>query len=113
MSYYQLDGIRFWLGLLLFVTLMGTLGLGWLVQSLLFIFLLLVLAPILLLLGLQIWLRTRVVTASCPVCGHISTAMKDHSFICPACGEPLEVRQGKFTRIAPPGTIDVEVQTVD
>lgn len=113
MSYYQIDGIRFWLGLLLFVTVLGALGLGWVVQSLLVIFLLLLLAPILFILALQIWLRTRVVTASCPVCGQISTAIKEQSFVCPACGEPLEVRQGQFVRFTPPGTIDVEVQTVD
>lgn len=107
------DSICFWLNLLILLTLVSVLGLGWLIKSLLFLLLFLFLALIGIAIAFQVWLRTRLLTAPCPVCGYVSTAIKDEPFECPNCGEPLEVSGSKFARLTPPGTIDVEVQTID
>ncbi len=113
MNYYQIDGIRFWINFLIIATLVSVLGLGWVIKSLLFFLLLLFLLPIVAVIALQIWLKTRLVTAPCPVCGYVSTAVKAQPFNCPNCGEPLEVAAHQFVRLTPPGTIDVEVQSID
>ncbi len=113
MNYYQIDTVRFWIGFLLILTLMSAFGLGWLIKSLFFFLLFLLLAPILIVIGFQLWLRASLVTAACPVCGYVSTAIKSQPFNCPSCGEALEVSGRQFIRIPPPGTIDVEVQTID
>lgn len=113
MNYYQIDGARFWINFLIIVTLVSALGLGWVIKSLLFFLLLLFLLPIGCVIALQIWLKTRLVTAPCPICGQVSTAIKAQPFNCPNCGEPLEVSGQQFVRLTPPGTIDVEVQSVD
>jgi predicted RNA-binding Zn-ribbon protein involved in translation (DUF1610 family) len=113
MNYYQIDGIRFWINFLIIATLLSVLGLGWIIKSLLFFLLLLFLLPIVAAIALQIWLKTRLVTAPCPVCGYVSTAIKAQPFNCPNCGEPLEISANQFVRLTPPGTIDVEVQSID
>jgi predicted RNA-binding Zn-ribbon protein involved in translation (DUF1610 family) len=113
MNYYQNEGVRFWINFLIIATLLSVLGLGWVIKSLLFLLLFLFLLPIGAGIALQIWLKTRLVTAPCPVCGQVSTALKGQPFHCPSCGEPLEISRNQFVRLTPPGTIDVEVQTID
>lgn len=117
MNFYRLpDGQNksgFWVWVLILGILISTVGLGWLIKSLVVIILFLVITPIFGVLCFQWWLRSRIVTAECPVCLEISTAFRESQFACPSCGEALTIQKDLFIRLTPPGTIDVEVQTID
>ncbi|MBR8832637.1 MAG: hypothetical protein DSM106950_00975 [Stigonema ocellatum SAG 48.90 = DSM 106950] len=103
----NLSNLRPWLTLLAVMWLLGSLGLGWLVNSLLVIFGLMLLAPILAFFGFRWWLQHNLVTDSCPVCGYKFSGLNHSKLQCPNCGEQLLVQQGHFRRFAPEGTIDV------
>ncbi len=99
--------LRPWLTLIVVVWLLGSLGLGWLVNSLLIIFGLLLLIPILAFVGFRWWLQRNLVTDRCPVCEYEFTGLNKTQLQCPNCGELLSVQQGHFQRLTPEGTIDV------
>lgn len=105
--------LRSWLVAFLVVWALGALGLGWIVNSLFVLLGLAILAPTIAIAGLQWWVRRSLVTAPCPTCAHEFTATRQGTFQCPSCGDRLEVQKQRFVRVAPPGTIDVEVQAVD
>ncbi|MBF1989600.1 hypothetical protein [Fischerella thermalis] len=104
LSLYQL---RPWFTLVVIAWLLGSLGLGWLVNSLLIIVGLLLLTPILAFFGFRWWLQRNLVTDRCPVCRYEFTGLNQTQLQCPNCGELLSVQQGHFQRITPDGTIDV------
>ncbi|MFQ3680046.1 MAG: hypothetical protein SNJ60_06015 [Pseudanabaenaceae cyanobacterium] len=104
---------RSWLGWLLAIWVLSTLGLGWLLQSLAVLLALLILLPVVAV-GLgQWWLRWQLVTDTCPVCQGEFTAPRKATVNCPHCGEILTVTGQRFTRYTPPGTIEVEVQAIE
>lgn len=105
-------GLRFWLTTFLVIWGLGVLGLGWIFNAILILIGILVTLPIIGAIALQWWLNRRVVTSSCPVCEHTSSATLGSEFYCPSCGEPLQIAKRKFVRISQPGTIDIEVQTI-
>jgi predicted RNA-binding Zn-ribbon protein involved in translation (DUF1610 family) len=107
------SGLRFWLTVFLVVWGLSYLGLGWLVDSFFILMTLAIVAPIVTIFVLQWWVKRSIITSECPVCGHASMAQRNSQFNCPSCGEVLQVEKQKFVRFTPPGTIDVEVQTVD
>jgi ribosomal protein S27E len=88
--------------------LLGSFGLSWIVNSVLILVVLLLLLPVVGWIGLNWWLKRSQVTEKCPVCNYEFTAFEKIECACPSCGETLQVAGGKFTRITPPGTIDVE-----
>ena len=45
---------------------------------------------------------------ACPVCGYELAGINGTQLRCPSCSEPLKVEKGKFYRLTPPGTVDVE-----
>ncbi|XFA72804.1 hypothetical protein RYO59_001034 [Thermosynechococcaceae cyanobacterium Okahandja] len=105
--------LRFWLTVLVVTWLLGLLGLGWLVQSFAVLLLILMVTPVLLVAGLQLWLRWKLVSAACPVCGFEFSSLNNSQTQCPACGEVLLVRDRQFQRLTPPGTIDVTAVEVN
>jgi predicted RNA-binding Zn-ribbon protein involved in translation (DUF1610 family) len=107
------SGLRFWLTVFLVVWGLSYLGLGWIVDSFFILMTLAIVTPIVTVFALQWWVKRSVVTSECPVCAHTSIAARNSQFNCPSCGELLQVDKQKFVRFTPPGTIDVEVQTVD
>jgi hypothetical protein len=104
---YQLANLRPWLTLFAVVWLLGSLGLGWLVNSFLIILGFIFLAPILAFFGFRWWLQRNLVSNKCPVCAFEFTGLNNTEVQCPNCGEALSVQNGHFNRIAPEGTIDV------
>lgn len=106
-------GLRFWLTTILVIWGLSALGLGWIVDSIFILLGLAIAAPVIAFIGFQWWIKSKIVTADCPVCSYTFTAAKDSQLQCPSCGEPLQVEKSKFVRLTPPGTIDVEVQAVD
>ncbi len=102
------SGLGCFLTLLLFGLLLGSVGLGWLVNGFLIFLAVLLLIPIIAFWGFRWWLQGNLVEAQCPVCSYEFTGFNRSECRCPNCGEPLKVEAGRFHRLTPPGTIDVE-----
>lgn len=94
------------------IWLLGAVGLGWLVKSFLILIGLILIAPVIAFLGFRWWLKRSLVEDQCPVCGYESVGLNQTQFQCPNCNEALEVKQGQFNRLTPPGTIDVQAVEV-
>jgi DNA-directed RNA polymerase subunit RPC12/RpoP len=104
---FNFSNFRVWLTLVAVIWLLGSLGLGWLVNSLLIIVGLLFLTPILVFFGFRWWLQLNLVSDRCPVCRYEFSGLNNTQLQCPNCSEQLLVQQGHFKRFAPEGTIDV------
>jgi hypothetical protein len=100
------------LTLLLMGLLLGSVGLGWLVNGLLIFFVILAILPAIAWWGFRWWLQRSIVVDRCPVCSYEFTGFKGSECICPNCQEPLKVESGGFHRLTPPGTIDVQAVEV-
>lgn len=111
-SQFNLSGIGVWVVLLAIAWLLGMIGLGWLVKSVLVLIGLVVVTPIIAFFGFRWWLKRNVVEDQCPVCGVSSVGFNGTQLRCPNCSEPLRVAQGHFYRLTPPGTVDVEAVEV-
>jgi hypothetical protein len=105
----NIPSIGFWLTLIVFFWLIGAVGVVWLIKSILILIGFLILTPVIAFIGFRWWLKRNLVDAQCPVCSYQFTAVKGMEFRCPSCAEPLQVKEGHFIRLAPPGTVDVEV----
>ncbi|MEM7556715.1 MAG: hypothetical protein AAF378_21975 [Cyanobacteria bacterium P01_A01_bin.84] len=106
-SQFNLTSLRPWLTILAIVWLLGSVGLSWLVNSLLIIFAIMLLVPIIGFIGFRWWLQRNLVTDNCPVCAYELAGLNKTQVQCPNCGEQLLVEQGNFQRITPEGTIDI------
>ncbi len=109
---FNFSNLARWLTLLAVIWLLGSVGLGWLVNSFLILVGLLLLAPVLAFVGFRWWLQRNLVQNQCPVCRYEFTGLNQTQLQCPSCGEPLKVDQGQFNRLTPPGTIDVQAVEV-
>ena len=109
---FNLSGIGGWVLLLAIAWLLGMIGLGWLVKSVLVLIGLLVFTPVIAFFAIRWWLKRNVVQDQCPVCGVSSAGINGTQLRCPSCSEPLRIEQGHFYRITPPGTVDVEAVEV-
>jgi Zinc-ribbon containing domain len=105
---FNLSGLNFWLTLLAIAWILGSLGLGWLVKSFVIILGLVIIIPVVVILGGIWWINKNAVTAACPVCGTKTAGINGTEIRCPSCTEPLKVESGRFLRITPPGTVDIE-----
>lgn len=105
---FNLSGFGCWLTLLSAFLLLGAVGLGWLVNSLLILAGLVIITPVIGWFGFRWWLRRNIIEDKCPVCAYEFTGFNRTECHCPNCNEPLKVEQGHFNRLTPPGTIDVE-----
>lgn len=97
------------LALLLLGLVLGSVGLGFVFKGFLILIALLVILPPLGFLAFRWWLRSKLIEDQCPVCSYEFTGFKNVECQCPNCGEILIVESGRFVRLTPPGTIDVEV----
>jgi DNA-directed RNA polymerase subunit RPC12/RpoP len=104
---FNFEKIRPWLTLLAIAWLLASLGLGWLVNSLMIIFGLLLFLPVVAFFGFRWWLQKNLVTNQCPVCGCELTGLNNRQVQCANCGEQLLVKNFQFQRFTPEGTIDV------
>lgn len=107
------SGAGCWVTLAIGLMLVTTVGIGWLLKSLFVLLGLLVLIPVVLVIGVQIWLKRNLVQADCPSCGHALTGFNTMPLACPSCGVSLQTQGGQFVRVTPEGTIDVDVINVD
>lgn len=109
---YNSSGLSCWLSVIFLAIVLGSVGLGWVVNGFLLLLGLLILSPILAIGVLQWWLKRNLIQDNCPVCNYEFTGFKNTDFSCPSCSEPLQVVSGKFSRITPPGTIDINAVEV-
>ena len=107
------SGMGCWLTLAIGFGLVTTVGIGWLLKSLLVLVILLISVPIVLIVGSQFWLRRNLVEGTCPACSQPLTGFRPIPMSCPNCGVALQAKDGAFVRVAPEGTIDVNVVNVD
>lgn len=89
------------------IWLLGAIGLGWIVKSLMILFALLLVVPIAGFIGFRWWLKRNLIQSNCPVCQYEFVGLNHSEFTCPNCREPLKVEGSHFSRLVPPGTIDV------
>ena len=101
-----------WIAVIGVAWLIGTVGLGWLVNWFLILLGLLILVPVIGFFGFRYWLQSNLIQDNCPVCHHEFTGLNKTQLPCPNCSEPLQVIQGKFNRFTPAGTIDVQAVEV-
>ena len=106
------SGLGCLLNLLLIGILLVSVGLGWVVNGFLILLGVIVVTPVVGLWVLRWWVRRNLVEDECPVCGYEFTGFNNIECRCPSCGETLEVKEGQFKRITPPGIVDVEVVDV-
>ncbi|MCA1991806.1 MAG: hypothetical protein LDL41_07140 [Coleofasciculus sp. S288] len=109
---FNLSGLGFVLTLLTIFMVLGAVGLGWLVNGFLILMGLVLISPAIAWLVFRWWLKRNLVEGNCPVCAYEFTGFNRTECRCPSCGEPLRVEQGRFNRLTPPGTIDVEAVEV-
>ncbi|MGV2828830.1 hypothetical protein [Myxosarcina sp. GI1(2024)] len=105
---YNTSGLGCWLSLILIAFLLASVGLGWVVNGFLIFLTFLLVSPVLAFWGFRWWLKRKLVQDRCPVCSYEFTGFKNTEFRCPSCGEALQVKSDHFSRITPPGTIDVK-----
>jgi len=92
--------------------LLGAVGLGWLVKSFFILVGLILISPVIAFFGFRWWLRRNVIQSACPVCHFEFVSLNQTNFACPSCNEPLRAENGQFSRLTPPGTIDVNAVEV-
>ncbi|MEB3230806.1 MAG: hypothetical protein VKJ64_07340 [Leptolyngbyaceae bacterium] len=108
----SVSGLRFWLTLLLFLWLISSVGLWWLIKSFFILLAVLLLLPIVGVIGFRFWLQRSLIPGNCPVCNQNLVAIRNRNLQCPNCGEPLSATDTTIRRNAPPGIVDVEVVDV-
>lgn len=106
------SGLGCLLTLLLIGLLLGSVGLGWVVNGVLILFVLVLLTPVIGWFVFRWWLQRNLVEDQCPICGYEFTGFKNTECRCPSCGEVLKVEENHFKTLTPPGTIDVEAVEV-
>jgi hypothetical protein len=109
---YNNSGLRVFLTLVLIAFLLGSVGLGWIVNGVLVFAALLIALPVIGWFGMSWWLQRNLIQDKCPVCSYEITGFNKTEFNCPNCGEALQVESGHFQRSTPPGTIDVKAVEV-
>ncbi len=109
---YNTSGLGCWVSIIVFALVVGKIGLGGVISGFLILIALLFTVPVIAFWGLQWWLKRKLVHDRCPVCSYEFTGFKNTEFNCPNCGESLEIQGDRFTRLTPPGTIDVDAVEV-
>jgi len=107
-----LSTIRAWLVIIAAVWLLGAIGLGWLVKSFFAIIGIILLAPVAIFVGVRWWIQRNLVQGQCPVCASPLAGLNKTQTRCPNCNEPIKVEHKHFSRLTPPGTIDVQAVEV-
>ena len=95
------------------VALISIFGIQWLINSIAILLLLIFVVPVVAFWGVRWWLQRKLIESDCPSCAYTFMGFDGQECRCPNCGEPLVVKDGKFRRLTPPGTIDVDAVEVN
>ncbi|WP_267382877.1 hypothetical protein [Cyanobacterium sp. uoEpiScrs1] len=105
-------GLSCSLTFLLLGLFLGSVGLSWVINSFLILIALITIAPAIILWRIRWWLRRDLVGDKCPVCSYGFTGFNKTECQCPNCGELLKIEGGRFHRIIPSNTIDIDAVEV-
>ncbi len=108
---FNFSGLGCWLTVIAIAWLLGAVGLGWLVKSLVVLFVLVLVAPVIAFVAFRWWFNRNLVEGNCPVCQMPLTSLNQAKIDCPNCQTPLQATLDGFVRFTPEGT--VEVSAVD
>lgn len=108
----NLSDLSRWLMPVFIVWVLISIGLGWVVKSILILIVAVTLLPVIGFFGLRWWLSRNLIVDQCPVCSYELTGLNQTQFQCPSCGEPLIGEGDHFVRLTPPGTIDIDAVEV-
>lgn len=108
----RFPGLGCWLFILGTLWLVGAIGIGGIIKSVLALVLFIFLAPVLAFLALQFWLKRNLISGSCPVCEQSLAGLKGSQMPCPNCGTVLSVTAEGFERFAADGVIDIQAVDV-
>lgn len=108
----RLPNLGCWIGTILTIFVFTSMGLHWIINGFIILIVLSFILPTVAFSGFQWWLKRKLFQAQCPVCSYEFTGFKNANFSCPSCGETLRVEAERFSRITPPGTIDVDAVEV-
>lgn len=109
---FVLSTMRSWLTFFLVIWLVGFIGLGWLLKSLLVLVGLILVTPVVLFVGLRWWLGRNLIQGACPSCGSEMTGFKNAQTTCPYCAQTVSIENSGMQRPSEPGTIDVQAVDV-
>lgn len=104
----RFPGIGCWVFILGAVWLVGAIGLSGIIKSIFALVLFIFLAPVLVFLALQFWIKRNLVEGNCPVCEQSLAGLKNSKMPCSNCGSELSVTSEGFERFANEGVIDVQ-----
>ena len=85
------SGLGCWLTLFVGLWLITTVGLGWILKSIAVLFLVSLILPVLLFIGIRFWLSRNWVQGSCPSCSQPLAGVKSMQLSCPSCGVRLDL----------------------
>ncbi len=105
---FQLPSVGSLLTLIVVIWLVWSIGLNGIINSFLILMGLSIIAPVLIWWGFRWWLSRNLIESQCPVCAYEFRAFNHTQSQCPNCGEPIQIENGQFQRLTPPGTIDVQ-----
>ena len=106
---FNSSGLGCFLTSILIATLLTSVGLGWLVNG---VIILIVMIPVTIVLGVfcfQWWLKRSLIEDACPACTITFTGLNNSIARCPNCGEIVQIENRSFQRQTPVGTVDVAV----
>ncbi|BAW95789.1 hypothetical protein NIES970_07020 [[Synechococcus] sp. NIES-970] len=110
---FSSSGLGCVLSLILIAALLTSVGLGWVVNGLIILVVLIPVAIALGVVGFQWWLKRNLVEAACPVCSYEFTGLNNSMARCPSCGEVVQITEKTFQRSTPEGTVEVAAVEVE
>ncbi|MEM9117682.1 MAG: hypothetical protein AAGD09_07355 [Cyanobacteria bacterium P01_F01_bin.56] len=111
---YQINfsGLGCWLTVIAVAWLLGAIGLGWIVKSIVVLFGVILVAPVIAFVGFRWWLKRNLIEGNCPVCDTGLAGLKKAQTVCPNCRTQLQVTGHGFERFTPEGTVEVDAVDV-
>lgn len=104
----RFPGLGCWLFAFIAIWVVGAIGITGILKSIFAVVLFLILAPVLLSVAAQFWLKRNLVTGNCPVCEQSLVCIKQSKTVCPNCATEVRATADGLERIAADGVIDVQ-----
>lgn len=104
----RFPGLGCWLFVFIAIWVIGAIGITGILKSIFAVVLFLILAPVLLSVAAQFWLKRNLISGNCPVCDQSLVCLKQSKTICPNCATEVIATEDGFERVAADGVIDVQ-----
>ncbi|EDX85732.1 hypothetical protein S7335_3435 [Synechococcus sp. PCC 7335] len=104
----RFPGLGCWLFAFIAIWVIGAIGITGILKSIFAVVLFLILAPVLLSIAAQFWLKRNLITGNCPVCEQSLVCIKQSKTVCPNCATEVTATADGFERATADGVIDVQ-----